>query len=167
MHAGLRACLPKMAREAEMMAWVLEEGVISAQHLSHGEARSWRNSFLAIVLWGHCFGCQHSLISSCATTKPKMSWTWGACAICGGPGGGIARLLLELFSIEESSTRTSCPLHCMKMPRLMKVRLPWRLYPILGQAEEILTKSFKNSGGMRQSGQSNYGTSNTDLSRFD
>jgi hypothetical protein len=40
MHAGLRACLPKMAREAEMMAWLLEEGVISAQHWNHGEARS-------------------------------------------------------------------------------------------------------------------------------
>jgi hypothetical protein len=43
-------------------------------------------------------------------------------------------LLLELLSIEESSTGTSCPLHGVKMARLMKVRLPWRLYPILGQA---------------------------------
>lgn len=39
MNAGLRTCLLKMVREAEMMAWVLEEGLISAQHWSRGEGR--------------------------------------------------------------------------------------------------------------------------------
>jgi hypothetical protein len=37
MDASLRACLPKMTRKTEKMAWVLQEAVISAQHWSRSE----------------------------------------------------------------------------------------------------------------------------------
>jgi hypothetical protein len=40
MHPSLRACLPEVARKTEMVAWVLQEGVISAQHWRHSEGKS-------------------------------------------------------------------------------------------------------------------------------
>lgn len=54
-----------------------------------------------------------------------MGRTQGIRAIRNGLGAGTARLLLllQLFGIEETSPGTSCPLHRVKMARLVEVGL--------------------------------------------
>lgn len=122
-HPSLRACLPEISRETEMMAWVLQEGVISVRHWSHSEGNSWWNSSCeAIVL----FGCSASIDRSPAAPPPSrrwVEWTWGACVICGGHAGSSVRLLL-LLSVEEPSTGRN-PVERWWCNKVMEVRLPW------------------------------------------